>query len=938
MSFPGIKTDNIRELTENNGILIEDILLKDDEITFNSNSLEIKSAFDGLKNPTGFPDSTTQISTFTNGTLLFEISPVGDDFTVFIQGVKYVKDSTEDIEIADTEGIHYIYYDTDGVLQELVNPTGTQIQSMIINETIVAIIYWDADGSQQIYFTGNNEYHGTVMTGATHAYLHCAIGAKYISGMAPSNIVADGDGDINASGQFGVVSGIFYDEDLTISLSTIASTVGLPIYYLDSASADWRRSIVAGYSVLNETSLIAWNEYTGGAWQQTQAGSGNFVLCHIFGSNDSTYNYISIQGQNEYTSVNNARNGAETEIISMYTIGLPFAEFVPIATFIFETRTTYDNGVKGRIRSTGSGDDFVDWRSVTFAATGITSTNHGALSGLDGDDHIQYALLAGRSGGQQIIGGTGSGDDLIFDTTSDGTKGSYIFTDLEVSKPIFTDGSSGLTTSVIPSTIDMGSGSLQIDNIIESTGSAGITLGHILKVDNIVESTGSAGITLEEITIRDEAIRFNDQEFIAFAGIPKGIVIDNSKAMIEMINTDTYSYPGFSIYSDQPDNSELWFGCYYNSGYKSSTVNSNFTLKHLSGDFQLQYDSGKIAGNALSLKTGISLDASADTIDIPICTLKVDNIAESTGSAGITIIDVLKVDNIVESTGSAGITLEEITIRDEAIRFNDQEFVAFAGIPKGIVIDNPKAMIEMINTDTYSYPGFSIYADKPDNSQLWFGCHYDSGYKSSSNNTTNYLIHHWGAAVGGPLLIQYGSGHSYGDAISWSEGFALDGTGNIRMLSVYSHDMNGETIRDLMINNTGELGYDSGSLTAIKTNVSFDPDVSFLYDIDICSYNYKQRISPGWTSDCFSDTEYHDRTEYGCMVEQLHVLNTDMCFYDEIPGETEEDPSTFEARGIHWKKMIPAMLKCIQVQKASIDTLNQQVIDLTERIVVLEGS
>lgn len=49
-------------------------------------------------------------------------------------------------------------------------------------------------------------------------------------------------------------------------------------------------------------------------------------------------------------------------------------------------------------------------------SAGVTA--HSALTGLSADDHTQYALLAGRTGGQKIIGGTGTTDDLILQTTS----------------------------------------------------------------------------------------------------------------------------------------------------------------------------------------------------------------------------------------------------------------------------------------------------------------------------------------------------------------------------------------------------------------------------------------------------------------------------------------------------------------------------------------
>ncbi len=48
----------------------------------------------------------------------------------------------------------------------------------------------------------------------------------------------------------------------------------------------------------------------------------------------------------------------------------------------------------------------------------------GGLGRLSDDDHVQYALLAGRSGGQTIYGGTASGQRLKLRSTRHATKGS----------------------------------------------------------------------------------------------------------------------------------------------------------------------------------------------------------------------------------------------------------------------------------------------------------------------------------------------------------------------------------------------------------------------------------------------------------------------------------------------------------------------------------
>jgi len=55
--------------------------------------------------------------------------------------------------------------------------------------------------------------------------------------------------------------------------------------------------------------------------------------------------------------------------------------------------------------------------------------DHHNISNLTtGDDHTQYLLLAGRSGGQTLYGGTGSGDNLFLDSTSNATKGKIFVT------------------------------------------------------------------------------------------------------------------------------------------------------------------------------------------------------------------------------------------------------------------------------------------------------------------------------------------------------------------------------------------------------------------------------------------------------------------------------------------------------------------------------
>ena len=69
------------------------------------------------------------------------------------------------------------------------------------------------------------------------------------------------------------------------------------------------------------------------------------------------------------------------------------------------------------------------WFIPNKPGSASSPTAHGTLTGLSNDDHTQYLLLDGRSGGQVATGGTGSGDDITIRSTSNATKGDVIIAD-----------------------------------------------------------------------------------------------------------------------------------------------------------------------------------------------------------------------------------------------------------------------------------------------------------------------------------------------------------------------------------------------------------------------------------------------------------------------------------------------------------------------------
>lgn len=363
---------------------------------------------DWLQN--GFPDRTTSTLTWTDSTpdRTLSIQPTGASFVYFVNGIPYV--STGDtVQITDVEGLHWIYYDG-ATLTSLANPTIIQEGDIIQNKALVSCVYWDTSAGSALYV--GEERHSSSMSPDTHAYLHFIEGLRYETGLGLNTLSVDGTG-ITADAQFGIDAGIVADEDLAIAPSAVASTVGFPIYYRTGASGEWNRHVEAGFSVRTydgtSGTRLAWNEWTGSAWQLSQVASNQFVLCHVFATTEKDKPIIAVMGQNDYLNKPQAQAGATTEIQELVLAGLPLPEIRPLATVIFQTNLGYANAVNGKVVSTAEGDDYVDWRSETISRAVVSTTDHGSLTGKGDDDHPQYALADGTrafTGAVTIAGST----------------------------------------------------------------------------------------------------------------------------------------------------------------------------------------------------------------------------------------------------------------------------------------------------------------------------------------------------------------------------------------------------------------------------------------------------------------------------------------------------------------------------------------------------
>jgi hypothetical protein len=250
------------------------------------------------------------------------------------------------------------------------------------------------------------------MDGATHFYLHEINGFSYHEGLTAGDIVADGSGNENASATLSLTDGTLFDEDLKYKISdsgqTLSNPAQIPVYYMDGVTGSWRKDTADDYPVKNyptDDQLLAYNSFDSPNYEQSEVGNQNYVLCHIFATNDIDEPIIAIQGQAEYATIIAAREGATVEMLNLDTIGLPAQEFTPLYSIIYQTATAYSNDVQARIRTTDDGDDYIDWRTAAVGG-GSGGGGSGDVTGPGGGvADNEMVLFDGGTG--KVIKGSG---------------------------------------------------------------------------------------------------------------------------------------------------------------------------------------------------------------------------------------------------------------------------------------------------------------------------------------------------------------------------------------------------------------------------------------------------------------------------------------------------------------------------------------------------
>jgi len=338
--------------------------------------------------PMGFVNRTDSTISFNNSTRTFTIAPVSTSYEVWTKGTKRTVSSSLTVTVPNTTGLYYIYFDASGNLQQ---------QTTFFNletETPVAYIYWNATAAYASFVA--DERHGVVMDWRTHEYLHRTHGAQFANGFGASNYVIAGNGSLDSHMQLDLDGGTFYDEDLKITIvhsntpaniweQDLKGPAKIPMFYLNG-NAEWKLDTPTDFPLKQGTARPQYNRLNAGVWDTQDIANNNYGVTWILATNNIQYPIIGIIGQYSSDSEGQAEGRSFGDLL---LTGFPVVEYRPLYKIIYRCADAYANTPNARLQS------IWDMRTLTqVALSTYNATDHGNLSGLSDDDHLQYVHIS----------------------------------------------------------------------------------------------------------------------------------------------------------------------------------------------------------------------------------------------------------------------------------------------------------------------------------------------------------------------------------------------------------------------------------------------------------------------------------------------------------------------------------------------------------------
>lgn len=280
--------------------------------------------------------------------------------------------------VASSDDDFFGYFDNTGQLV-IVTSTFANNNSIPLYACIaIKLTYCTSAGDEILAI---KEIHDAFEPIGIRGRLHNTTGTVWSSGATVTNASV-------GSNAISVSVGTAYDEDVKITMASQSNTTGIyPKYFFDGINASGNNRIKRG-SLSNKiglfdselpayfptpTGVVVYNSYnTGtGQWELARIGNNNYMCMHLFGANGADFvadvDYSFALGQQQYNSIADARDGAESEAGSLVIGSTAVKEAVLLYTFIINE--------DGQIVAVdGTGATFIDWRSAkSVGNTGATN-------------------------------------------------------------------------------------------------------------------------------------------------------------------------------------------------------------------------------------------------------------------------------------------------------------------------------------------------------------------------------------------------------------------------------------------------------------------------------------------------------------------------------------------------------------------------------------
>lgn len=328
---------------------------------------------------TGFVNQTD--ATISLSSRNFTISPSGASFDYWIGGVNYIISAPKNITIAATNGIHTIYFDTDGELHEEVYATLADFYEVYDSIAIVSSVGWSNSDNAHFYWSDDRHNQGNACQHALGAQIVKGSGSVSRMRFGPfsPNIYIDpvtgefgqGDGSLASHAQVGFEAGLLSVNSKILSIPATASSDAIPILYRYGITGEWRRVITnigsnnyplivtgTGRMAINFSTVSTYPPPTPSYpppaedWGLYELPSPGYAPVYFFATNDKEYKIVGVADQ--YCP----------NLPFLNVVGLP-TQMAAICGIWFETNNAYANEAKTRtvfIR------DFRNF-SNTFSAT-----------------------------------------------------------------------------------------------------------------------------------------------------------------------------------------------------------------------------------------------------------------------------------------------------------------------------------------------------------------------------------------------------------------------------------------------------------------------------------------------------------------------------------------------------------------------------------------